>query len=91
MFLLTIRKIFLSKRYVPSIGIGTWHMGENKNTISQEIKTIQAGIEMGARVIDTVEMYGSGKSENLVGTAISDYDRKKFFDFQGTATKCFKI
>ncbi|GHP14904.1 aldehyde reductase [Lentilactobacillus fungorum] len=64
---------------VPAIGLGTWHMGDHAATRSQEIKAIQAGIDAGARVIDTAEMYGNGRSENLIGEAIQTINRDQLF------------
>ncbi|WP_283680074.1 aldo/keto reductase [Lentilactobacillus sp. Marseille-Q4993] len=63
---------------VPAIGLGTWHMGEPSNR-QTEIKAIRAGIDAGATVIDTAEMYGNGLSEDLVGQAIDGLDREKLF------------
>lgn len=55
---------------VPALGQGTWYMGENQNVRDQEIRALQLGIELGMKLIDTAEMYGSGQSEQLVGEAI---------------------
>jgi len=55
---------------VPALGMGTWNVGDRRDRRADEIKSLQSGIEYGLRVIDTAEMYGSGRSENLVGEAI---------------------
>jgi diketogulonate reductase-like aldo/keto reductase len=55
---------------VPSIGQGTWHMGDNAAARSEEIATLRLGVRLGLKLIDTAEMYGNGKSESLVGAAI---------------------
>jgi diketogulonate reductase-like aldo/keto reductase len=55
---------------LPSIGQGTWYMGENPQVKNKEIKALQLGIELGMTLIDTAEMYGNGDSERLVGEAI---------------------
>jgi len=60
-----------SGEFVPALGQGTWGMGENRATRSQEIATLRAGIEQGLRLIDTAEMYGDGATESLVGEAIA--------------------
>lgn len=54
-------------------------MGEERAPRKQEIAALRAGIEAGAEVIDTAEMYGNGLSEELVGEAITFYDREKLF------------
>ncbi|MFD1125799.1 aldo/keto reductase [Lentilactobacillus raoultii] len=74
-----MKELQLGDRTVPAIGLGTWHMGDSSATRSKEIKAIQAGIDAGAAVIDTAEMYGNGRSENLVGEAIRDLNREKLF------------
>lgn len=55
---------------LPSLGQGTWYMGENPQVRDKEIKALQLGVELGMTLIDTAEMYGNGDSERLVGEAI---------------------
>ncbi|MBZ2200222.1 MAG: aldo/keto reductase [Lentilactobacillus hilgardii] len=74
-----MKDLHLGDRTVPAIGLGTWHMGDSAATRSKEIKAIQAGIDAGANVIDTAEMYGNGRSENLVGEAIANINRDHLF------------
>ena len=50
---------------MPRLGMGTWYLGENKAARKQEIEALRAGIHAGCSLIDTAEMYGSGKSEQL--------------------------
>lgn len=64
---------------LPAIGIGTWHMGDNPKTFEQEKATILYGLQHGATVIDTAEMYGEGNAETLVGEALKEFDRDKVF------------
>src|SRR6266478_4007585 len=56
---------------VPVFGLGTWRMGDNTSTRQEEIATLRLGLELGASLIDTAEMYGDGRAEELVGEAIS--------------------
>ncbi|MEN3791683.1 aldo/keto reductase [Fulvimarina sp. MAC3] len=56
---------------VPTIGQGTWHMGDDPQKREREIATLRTGIDLGMTLIDTAEMYGSGRSERLVGEAIA--------------------
>ena len=65
--------------FVPAIGQGTWFLGESQSTGKQESQAIGAGIDAGMTLIDTAEMYGNGKSEELIGTAIHSYDRNSLF------------
>ena len=55
---------------VPALGQGTWHMGDNPATRAEEIATLRLGLDLGLSVIDTAEMYGNGRAEELVGEAI---------------------
>lgn len=71
--------VLLGKMKVPAIGLGTWHMGDDPTKKAQEIEALQTGIEAGARVIDTAEMYGEGRSERLVGEAIKPYEREELY------------
>lgn len=68
---------------LPVYGLGTWQMGgrgEPDHTHDeQEITAIKQALNLGITHIDTAEMYGAGHSEELVGAAITDYDRAKLF------------
>jgi aldehyde reductase len=56
---------------VPTLGQGTWNIGDDPALRQEEIATIQHGIALGLTLIDTAEMYGDGRSETLVGEAIA--------------------
>ena len=64
---------------VPAIGQGTWFIGEQRAKRKEETETLQAGIEAGMTLIDTAEMYGNGRSEELIGEAVRDCDRSRLF------------
>lgn len=64
---------------VPAIGQGTWKIGDRPDKREQEIAALQTGIEQGMTLIDTAEMYGSGRSEALVGEAIAPFEREGLF------------
>lgn len=74
-----MKKVTLAGVEVPAIGIGTWHMGEDPSQEQREINAIRSGLDAGARLIDTAEMYGSGKSETLVGKALAPYQRDEIY------------
>ncbi|HYE98373.1 MAG TPA: aldo/keto reductase [Planctomycetota bacterium] len=52
---------------VPVLGQGTWRMEEAPGDSE---KALRRGIERGMTHIDTAEMYGSGRVEEIVGAAI---------------------
>jgi diketogulonate reductase-like aldo/keto reductase len=55
---------------VPALGQGTWKMAEDRARRADELAALRLGIELGMTLIDTAEMYGEGKTEELVGEAI---------------------
>ncbi|MDP5228417.1 MULTISPECIES: aldo/keto reductase [Arthrobacter] len=56
---------------VPALGQGTWFLGDDPWKRDAEIATLREGIELGLTLVDTAEMYGDGRSEDLVGEAIA--------------------
>ena len=64
---------------MPRLGMGTWHLAENRHPIAQEIIALQAGLDAGITLIDTAEMYADGRAESLVGRAIAGRDRSQLF------------
>ena len=65
---------------VSVIGMGTWAMGDTTNIEEQrkQLLALRRGIELGMTLIDTAEMYGYGKAEQLVGEAIRDRREEVF-------------
>lgn len=57
---------------VPSMGQGTWKMGERAERRSDEIASLRAGVELGMTLVDTAEMYGDGAAEVLICEALGD-------------------
>jgi diketogulonate reductase-like aldo/keto reductase len=55
---------------VPAFGMGTWYMGEDPARRADEIATLQLGLDLGSTLIDTAEMYGDGRAEEVVAAAI---------------------
>ena len=62
---------FSAGQDLPAIGQGTWAMGEKPLQRRDEVYALQAGIDLGLKVIDTAEMYAEGGAERIVGEAIS--------------------
>ena len=56
---------------IPALGQGTWYMGDKAETHAEEVATLQFGLDLGLKLIDTAEMYGEGKAEELIGQAIA--------------------
>lgn len=82
---------------VPAYGQGTWFVGDDRAQRAEEIATLQLGIDLGATLIDTAEMYGDGRAEQVVGEAITGRREKVFLvskvlpnhaTRRGTVTAC---
>jgi diketogulonate reductase-like aldo/keto reductase len=54
---------------VPVIGQGTWHLESSRKDAA--IAAIGRGLDLGLGHIDTAELYGSGRAEEIVGEAIA--------------------
>jgi diketogulonate reductase-like aldo/keto reductase len=64
---------------VSVIGQGTWNMPENGPRLTQAKQAIRRGIDLGMTHIDTAEMYGSGRVEQLLAGAIEGFPREQLF------------
>ncbi len=99
------RKFGWTNIEVPVIGQGTWMIESNNSKIGSKednhnlaIKTLQLGLDLGMTHIDTAEMYGNGKAEELVGQAIAGRKRDEIFlvskvlpsnaSYEGTIRAC---
>ena len=63
---------------VPALGLGTWEMGVGASDEAAQLRALQAGIAQGMTLLDTAEMYGDGRSEQLVAKAIAGQRDKVF-------------
>lgn len=74
-----MKKVAINSVELPAIGIGTWNIGDHAASREKEVAAVRAGLDLGAKVIDTAEMYGDGRSERLVRSAIAGYQRDQLF------------
>src|SRR5688500_7864093 len=58
-----------TNRPVAVVGQGTWNLDAAPR--ADAVAALRRGLELGATLLDTAEMYGSGAAEELVGEAIS--------------------
>lgn len=69
---MTMRTIqLLSGQSIPTLGMGTWRMGERARNRQDEIMALRHGISLGFSLIDTAEMYGEGGAEEVIAEAIA--------------------
>ena len=82
---------------VPVIGQGTWMIDGTDAREREAVETLRAGIDLGLTHIDTAEMYGNGRAEELVGQAIAGRRSEVFLvskvlpsnaSFEGTLRAC---
>jgi diketogulonate reductase-like aldo/keto reductase len=83
---------------VPVIGQGTWDIPERGAARAEAIASLRRGIELGMTHVDTAEMYGAGRAEEILGEAIAPFARERLFiaskvlpsnaTFKGTIAAC---
>jgi diketogulonate reductase-like aldo/keto reductase len=59
-----------SGRQVAVIGMGTWYFEQAERRTA--VAALRRGLDLGMNHIDTAEMYGSGKAEEVIGEAIAE-------------------
>ncbi|MBV8245754.1 MAG: aldo/keto reductase [Candidatus Eremiobacteraeota bacterium] len=64
---------------LPIVGQGTWNVPEHGAELSEAKRALQRGIELGMVHIDTAEMYGSGRAEEIVAEATAGVSRDGLF------------
>jgi len=59
-------------RPVSVIGLGTWQLGADWGDVSEKdaLAILEASVESGVTVFDTADVYGDGRSEQIIGTFI---------------------
>ena len=61
-------------RTVGVIGLGAWQLGADWGEVSEADAhaTLQAAVDAGVTFIDTADVYGDGRSEQIIGSFITD-------------------
>lgn len=79
-----MRYLDLDGRRLSVVGLGCWQFGErlwgygSEYSQADSLAVIQRALELGVTVFDTAELYGSGRSEMLVGSALSSWEGDRF-------------
>jgi len=56
---------------VPTLGQGSANLAQGRHPEAAEEEALRTGLSLGMTLIDTAEIYGNGRSEELIGRAIS--------------------
>jgi diketogulonate reductase-like aldo/keto reductase len=56
---------------VSRLGQGAWQIGEDRRKRAEELLALNVGLDLGLNLIDTAEMYGGGRSEELVAEVLT--------------------
>ncbi|MBV8880566.1 MAG: aldo/keto reductase [Planctomycetaceae bacterium] len=82
-------------RRVPVLGLGTWNLEQDDR--ASAVAALRRGIDLGMTHVDTAEMYGSGKVEEIVGEALGGLRDRVFLvskvlpsnaTYEGTLRAC---
>jgi diketogulonate reductase-like aldo/keto reductase len=91
------RKFGRTNIEVPVIGQGTWMIEGERNTERLEIEALRLGLDLGMTHIDTAEMYGNGRVEEMVAETITGRREEVFLvskvlpsnaSYEGTIRAC---
>jgi len=63
---------------VPALGQGSAGLAGGRHPASQEEEALRTGISLGMTLLDTAEIYGSGKSEQMIGRVVAGQRDKVF-------------
>jgi diketogulonate reductase-like aldo/keto reductase len=83
---------------VPVIGMGTWMIeGRSRDAERRAVEALRLGLDLGVNHIDTAEMYGNGRAEELVAEAVAGRREQVFLvtkilpsnaSYEGTLKAC---
>ncbi len=61
-------------RTVGVVGLGAWQLGADWGDVSESDahETLQAAVDAGVTFIDTADVYGDGRSEQIIGSFLKD-------------------
>jgi aryl-alcohol dehydrogenase-like predicted oxidoreductase len=70
------RTLGRTQRKVSVVGLGCWQLGADWGDVSEDdaLDVLNAAIESGVTFLDTADVYGDGRSEQLVGRALREHE-----------------
>jgi aryl-alcohol dehydrogenase-like predicted oxidoreductase len=72
-------------RTVGVVGLGAWQLGADWGQVSEADAhaTLQAAVDSGVTFIDTADVYGDGRSEQIIGSFLKDHPGLTVFTKMG--------
>jgi len=62
----------------PALGQGSWHLAQGRHPAAEEEDALRLGISLGMTLLDTAEVYGNGRAEQLIGRVLAGQREKVF-------------
>src|SRR5258708_32744066 len=63
---------------VPAVGQGSANLAQGRRAEAAEEEALRTGLSLGMTLIDTAEVYGDGRSEELIGGVIAGHRDRVF-------------
>jgi aryl-alcohol dehydrogenase-like predicted oxidoreductase len=62
-------------RTVSVVGLGTWQLGADWGHVEEKdaMAVLEAAVEAGVTLLDTADVYGDGRSEQIIGRFLRDH------------------
>ncbi|GAA0342191.1 aldo/keto reductase [Actinoallomurus spadix] len=69
------RRIDRIGRHASVIGLGTWQLGADWGQVEEKdaVAVLEAAVESGVTFLDTADVYGDGRSEQIIGRFLRDH------------------
>src|SRR5437764_901011 len=69
------RTLGKTRRPVSVIGLGTWQLGADWGDVDEStaFEILAASVEAGVTLFDTADVYGDGRSEQLIGRFLAEH------------------
>jgi aryl-alcohol dehydrogenase-like predicted oxidoreductase len=64
---------------VSEISLGTWALGGEWGTVAEDDASLNRAVDLGVNFLDTADVYGNGRSENLIGRLLKDRPNDEIF------------
>src|SRR5689334_22154005 len=63
-------------RSVSVVGLGTWQLGADWGDVAEDdaLAVLHAAVDAGVNFLDTADVYGDGRSEQLIGRFLRERD-----------------